>query len=388
MRSRLLVSAAILVAGIATASAQNAPGGAGHERNQLRKQERGQFHREPGTAAHKTEQAQRIRSFGFQGSLEKSQKNPRANPQYGTAKRHREPSPGQASVHPHNARANVESPAKPNNAPILQPRGQRGRSTASGRFWDRARAQGSVQSEQGRTGQGDRRGRSRGATETGHHQPASSMAKERGRQDLARNKASRRLPDQAMGQSGDRKLHSARNQAHRVAQHPQQHRGDASHAGQAEIRKAQAALNQQGFDVGHPDGKLGRRTKSALIAFQKQRGFQTTGKIDRDTLHALIAGGGAPSGGDDSNQAKNQHGAEKGGAPFQAAPQAVEPSTTGQSGAAPQPAVASPPPIDAETAPVSGDQPALDSGASRRVPAGSAQEDDKKDEVPSGSDQR
>ncbi len=381
MRNRLLVSAAILVVGIATASAQNAPGGAGHQRNQLRKQERGQVHRELGTAAHKIEQPLRTRTtgFGFQDSLEKSQKNPRANPQHGTAKRNREPLVGQASLGAHNARANVESAAKPNYAPVRQSHGQRERGTASGRsIWDRARAQGSVQSEGERIGQGDRRGLSRGATGTAHREPSSSITKERGRQDLARNQASRRLRDQAKGQSGNQKLHSAHNQAHRVAQHSQQHRGGASHAGQAEIRKVQAALNQQGFDVGHPDGKLGRRTKSALIAFQKQRGFQTTGKVDRETLHALNAGGGAPGGGDDSNQAKNQRGAEKGGAPFQAAPQAVEPSTTGQSGATPEPAVASPPPIDAEP----------DSGASRGVPAGSAQEEYKKDEVPSGSDQR
>lgn len=391
MRSRLLVSAAILVVGVAIASAQNAPGGAGHERNQLRKQERGQYHRAPGAVAYRAEQPLRNRTagLGFQDSLEKSQKNPRANPQHGTAKRHRESSPRQASLRSHNARANLALPAKHHHASVQQPRGQRGRSTAADRSsWDRAVAQRSVQSEHSWIGQGDRQELSRGATRTGHRQLASSLTRERGRQDFARKKASRRLPDQAMGRASDQKLHSVRNQAHRVAEHPQQHRGGASHAGQTEIRKVQAALNRQGFNVGHPDGKFGRRTKSALIAFQKQRGFQTTGKVDRETLHALIASGAAPGGGHDSNQAKNQHGSEKGATPFQAAPQAVEPSTTGQSGAAPQPAAASPQPTDAETPPAPGGLQVPDSGASGRVPAGSPQEDYKDDAVPSGGDQR
>ena len=50
------------------------------------------------------------------------------------------------------------------------------------------------------------------------------------------------------------------------------------------------SLNRQGFNVGEPDGVLGRRTKEALMALQKQRGFEATGKADRATLDALNAG--------------------------------------------------------------------------------------------------
>jgi peptidoglycan hydrolase-like protein with peptidoglycan-binding domain len=85
--------------------------------------------------------------------------------------------------------------------------------------------------------------------------------------------------------------------------------------GEADVRKIQEALNQQGFNVGDADGKLGRRTKEALIAFQKQHGFRTTGKVDRQTLQALTASAASPAGPS---------------APAASAPQGAEPATAGQ----------------------------------------------------------
>ena len=54
-------------------------------------------------------------------------------------------------------------------------------------------------------------------------------------------------------------------------------RGGAMNIGQAEIREIQIELNRMGFNVGEPDGRLGPRTKEALMAFQRQKGFDATG---------------------------------------------------------------------------------------------------------------
>jgi hypothetical protein len=151
----------------------------------------------------------------------------------------------------------------------------------------------------------------------------------------------------------------------RVALHSDKPRGGAPDAvaEQDQVRQAQAALNRQGFNVGDPDGRLGKRTKEALIAFQKQHGFRTTGKVDRATLDALLASGISPRGGQ-SNPA----------VPIQAAPQGVAPATNGHGGAAPQSAT-SLQPTDGETPPAQLPQ-MPDTGATGRVPAGSPPEDE------------
>ena len=61
------------------------------------------------------------------------------------------------------------------------------------------------------------------------------------------------------------------------------------------ITRVQEALNQQGFDIGTPDGKLGQRTVDAVKAFQKKRGFRTTGKLDHATVDAILAVAAAPA---------------------------------------------------------------------------------------------
>jgi Ni/Co efflux regulator RcnB len=385
MRSRFLVSAAILVAGVAMASAQYAPGGAGRDRNQQpRKQERSQDHHAPDAVARKTHGQPHVRTAGF--GLPDGMKNVRKNPRHATPKGHGESLPLQTSLRSHNGRSDLLAPAKHNDASVQPAHSQWGRGTTRDRFaWDRAMAQGRTRSEQGQTGHSDRQGLSRSPVRTGHRQPPVSIAKERGRHDVALNDASRR-PDRGTERASEHKPHKVRYVTRNVALHSGQRRGGASHTGQVEIRKVQAALNQQGFDVGHPDGKLGRRTKAALIAFQKQRGFHATGKVDRETLHALIAGRIAPRVSPDNNEVKNQRGAEKGIAPSQPTPRAVEPSTTGQNSA--QPTTASPHPNDAETPTPPGGLQVPDSGASGRVPAGSPQEDYQDGELRSGIDQR
>src|SRR5271166_7018601 len=54
-----------------------------------------------------------------------------------------------------------------------------------------------------------------------------------------------------------------------------------------QIRELQIALNEKGFDVGEPDGRLGPRTNRALMEFQQRQGLQATGHIDQQTVEAL-----------------------------------------------------------------------------------------------------
>jgi peptidoglycan hydrolase-like protein with peptidoglycan-binding domain len=221
------------------------------------------------------------------------------------------------------------------------------------------------------------------------HEPRRlSAAKGRGQPDLTRNRTSRRLPDEeGLGRATE--FRSGRNQV----------RGAAAD-GQANVRKAQEALNQQGFDAGTPDGKLGKRTREALIAFQKQHGFKPTGKADHATLHVLLAGGAAPAGtgapaqpnaGQASPAPANAVPANPEPAPQQGtiAPQAEPGTTTGQGSAAPQPnapQTAPQEPVDKETL-LPPDTQMPDTGASGRVPAGSPQEE-YKDDLPPRDDQR
>jgi len=52
-------------------------------------------------------------------------------------------------------------------------------------------------------------------------------------------------------------------------------------------RVAQRMLLQLGYDVGPPDGDLGRQTRRTLVQFQKIQGIKTTGKPDRRTIRRL-----------------------------------------------------------------------------------------------------
>jgi len=54
------------------------------------------------------------------------------------------------------------------------------------------------------------------------------------------------------------------------------------------LRTAQAALSYLGLDPGPIDGVRGRRTRSALIAFQQQSGLPETGELDGDTESRLL----------------------------------------------------------------------------------------------------
>src|SRR5207245_8185364 len=87
-----------------------------------------------------------------------------------------------------------------------------------------------------------------------------------------------------------------------------------------QIRQVQIVLNQKGFNIGRPDGRLGTRTTQALMAFQRQQGFEASGRIDNQTVTSLGL----------SNMNGGQGGAQRAG----------QSSTTGQGGATQQQAPA------------------------------------------------
>jgi photosystem II stability/assembly factor-like uncharacterized protein len=58
------------------------------------------------------------------------------------------------------------------------------------------------------------------------------------------------------------------------------------------VKRAQAALNLAGYDVGTPDGVAGTRTVAVLRKFQADKNVPVTGKFDAATLVALGLAGG------------------------------------------------------------------------------------------------
>jgi curli biogenesis system outer membrane secretion channel CsgG len=57
---------------------------------------------------------------------------------------------------------------------------------------------------------------------------------------------------------------------------------------QMSLSEAQARLNELGFSVGKPDGKLGPRTKSQLTRFQQSRNIPASGVLDHQTVIELL----------------------------------------------------------------------------------------------------
>ena len=58
-------------------------------------------------------------------------------------------------------------------------------------------------------------------------------------------------------------------------------------AGKADVSATQQALKDKGFDPGPVDGRMGPRTKTALLDFQRKEGLKPTGRLDNDTVARL-----------------------------------------------------------------------------------------------------
>ena len=63
--------------------------------------------------------------------------------------------------------------------------------------------------------------------------------------------------------------------------------GGATGGGAMTLREAQTRLNELGFEVGTPDGRMGPKTRSQLSKFQQSRRISVTGVLDQATSDEL-----------------------------------------------------------------------------------------------------
>ncbi|QBY55503.1 peptidoglycan-binding domain-containing protein [Cupriavidus oxalaticus] len=54
-----------------------------------------------------------------------------------------------------------------------------------------------------------------------------------------------------------------------------------------DVEAMQKTLSEKGYDTGQIDGIMGKRTRSAVMKFQKDMNLQQTGKPDKETLKEL-----------------------------------------------------------------------------------------------------
>ena len=65
----------------------------------------------------------------------------------------------------------------------------------------------------------------------------------------------------------------------------------------ADVQRAQQTLQDEGYDPGPVDGKMGPQTRKAVKKFQHAKNFKATGHLDHRTTEALgIESEGATSG--------------------------------------------------------------------------------------------
>jgi peptidoglycan hydrolase-like protein with peptidoglycan-binding domain len=68
-----------------------------------------------------------------------------------------------------------------------------------------------------------------------------------------------------------------------------------SRAADGDVRAAQQALRQHGFDPGPIDGVMGPRTSAAIRDFQEKEKLTVTGQLDAETRSRLQASAGSPA---------------------------------------------------------------------------------------------
>ena len=70
----------------------------------------------------------------------------------------------------------------------------------------------------------------------------------------------------------------------RKSEGPEDHRGATRHRN---VMAAQQALRDKGHDPGMIDGRMGSRTRAAVIDYQKAEGLEETGRLDDGTRAKL-----------------------------------------------------------------------------------------------------
>jgi peptidoglycan hydrolase-like protein with peptidoglycan-binding domain len=73
--------------------------------------------------------------------------------------------------------------------------------------------------------------------------------------------------------------------------------GDGTTNGRAngDVRAAQQALQEKGFNPGPIDGVMGPRTSAAVKEFQEKENLTATGQLDAETRARLMAAAGSPA---------------------------------------------------------------------------------------------
>jgi peptidoglycan hydrolase-like protein with peptidoglycan-binding domain len=66
-------------------------------------------------------------------------------------------------------------------------------------------------------------------------------------------------------------------------------------AADRDVRAAQRALQEKGFDPGPIDGVMGPRTSAAVRDFQQKENLTVTGQLDAQTRSRLMASAGSPA---------------------------------------------------------------------------------------------
>ena len=66
-------------------------------------------------------------------------------------------------------------------------------------------------------------------------------------------------------------------------------------AANGDVRAAQRAQREKGFDPGPIDGVMGPRTSAAVRDFQQKENLTVTGQLDAETRSRLVASGGSPA---------------------------------------------------------------------------------------------
>jgi hypothetical protein len=107
-----------------------------------------------------------------------------------------------------------------------------------------------------------------------------------------------RAADQARGKNGQGesagdKLDRAWDKTKATARDAKDEVTGRDGAASADVREAQVALKEKGFDPGPIDGIMGPRTSAAVREFQDKENLRVTGQLDAETRAKLD--GGAPS---------------------------------------------------------------------------------------------
>jgi peptidoglycan hydrolase-like protein with peptidoglycan-binding domain len=64
--------------------------------------------------------------------------------------------------------------------------------------------------------------------------------------------------------------------------------GDTVAKGSDDVRQAQQALTDKGFNPGPVDGLMGPHTKAAISDYQKKENLKVTGRLDHETKSRLV----------------------------------------------------------------------------------------------------